>query len=140
MNTGQVIEVLLKTGMAAKSGFEEARRKNASLAWNDFARSEAFKNVQQDTKKLIDEVTQEDITKAVERIRSKQQAFLAGREISELPLDELLRFGKLADAESILVRKEMKKLGASATFLGWLSKEALPILADVAKVVIPLVL
>ena len=140
MNAGQVIERLIKIGMATKASYEQARQDNGSLSWSKFARSKAFKDVQREVGTLLEGLTQDDVTKAVQRIRRKQKAFLAGRKIFELPIEDLLQFGKLADAESILVRKEMKKLGASSTFLWWLQKDALPVLADVAKIVIPLVL
>jgi hypothetical protein len=55
----------------------------------------------------------------VKRIRAKQAAFLRGRAIGQLSIDELLWFGQLAQAERILVRTQMKPLDSSSQFIHW---------------------
>lgn len=139
MDAGQVIEALIRAGMHAKTAFEQARAQNGG-DWGKFVESDAFKAAQKDVSQALDALTQSDVSHVVQTIREKQQSFLKGRAIAELPIAELLQFGQLADAEGVLVRQEMKELGAGPRFMRFLVDELLPTLVTVVKVVLPILL
>jgi hypothetical protein len=140
MDAQQVILSLLRAGMNAKRAFEQARADDDQVDWATFVKSPAFAQAQEAVSAALAGLNHKDVTNAVERIRQKQKAFLRGREITELPIEELLQFGQLADAEGVLVRKQMRQLGTAPDFIRWLAEEALPTLAKVAQVVLPIVL
>jgi hypothetical protein len=139
MDAVRTVEAIIKAGLITKSAFERARAADRKVDWKKFVQSADFAAAQESVSEVLKQLTKKDVTSAVQRIRKKQKDFLRGRKISELSIDELLQFGQLADAESILVREEMKQLGASPKFLGWLIDDALPVLVKVAKVVIPII-
>jgi hypothetical protein len=138
MEAAQTVESIIKAGLITKAAFERARASDGTVDWPNFTRSAEFETARASVADLLKQLTQDDVSKAVQRIRKKQSDFLRGREISQLPFDELLQFSQLADAEGVLVREEMKQLSANADFLSWLVSDALPVLVKVAKVVVPI--
>jgi hypothetical protein len=138
MEAAQTVESIIKAGLITKAAFEKARASDGTVDWPKFTRSAEFETARASVADLLEQLTQDDVSKAVQRIRKKQSDFLRGREISQLPFEELLQFSQLADAEGVLVREEMKQLSSNANFLSWLVSDALPVLVKVAKVVIPI--
>ena len=136
MDARQTVETLIKLGVHMK-----AAASKHSLATGkglvDFLASPSAKQVELDVSALLTQLTIGDIQQAVQQVRAKQQDFLKGRKIIDLPVAELRELHALVDVENALVLKEVDKIG-TVSFWSWLVNDALPILVTVAKIVIPI--
>ena len=76
---------------------------------------------------------------AIDQIDQKQKALLAGGAVANLGHDELLQYSDLADARLLLATQQLTR-ALDEGIVQWLVHDALPILIDIAPVVLPLLL
>jgi hypothetical protein len=140
MDAPQVIESLLQLGVGVKDAYTNAKQADGTLDWARFLRTSDFKKIEGNVQQLVGNLTETDIDKAIDAVRTKETALLAGVAIADLPAERLLQYSDLLDIETALVNRKVKSVSASAQALQWVVEDLLPVLVKVAKVVIPLLL
>lgn len=84
-------------------------------------------------------LSDEKIDEAIAAINDKRTALLAGKSLSALPNDKMVKYLQLGDARRALRNKSME-VRPDAAFLAWVTHDLLPVLIEVGKVVIDLLL
>jgi hypothetical protein len=139
MNAADLIKKLVSLGVSIKDIVSKSPH-DGPINWakvlttitDDPKLSQALKD-------LLATLTRNNLAEAIDQIDQKQKALLAGREVRELSHDELLQYSDLADARLLLATQQLTQAFDEGV-LQWLIKEALPLLIDIAPVVIPLLL
>jgi len=140
MSAADTVEALLQLGMAAKDAFTKAKQGDGSLDWVKFLDSAEFKKVETELGALVGALTKTELDAAIAAIRQKESTLLGGQPVSKLPSDKLLQYSDLLDTETVLVNRKIHDVTLTPEALKWVVDDLLPILVDVAKVVLPLLL
>ncbi len=139
MSPAQVIESMLRAGTTIRDAFREAREKDAAVDWAAFLKSKEAKEAFDDVSDLIAAIKGGALVETLHATRKKMADLRANRKLIQLQAAELTQYNALLDVEAQLTVKLIKDPGIT-DLPGWLVNEALPVLAKVAGVVIPLLL
>jgi hypothetical protein len=131
MSAVDTIQNLLTLGVQVHAA---ATKSGQTLA--SFLKSPDFATIEGSVNTLLQSLEPSDLQNAVDAIQKKEVALLAGRDITDLSVDELTQFHALVDVERQLVTKLVGQ--PSNNFITVLVNDVLPTLAQVAKIVIPL--
>jgi DNA-binding MurR/RpiR family transcriptional regulator len=134
-----VVQNLLKLGVAVHAAYTDAAN-GGSLTFSDFLSSKSYGAIEAEVTALLQSLDDDSIQKAIDGIDQKRSALLHGRAVSALSSDELTQYFGLLKARSTLVSDAVSKRSQWRDFLSWVSTTALPDLASIAKVVVPLLL
>lgn len=104
---------------------------------DSFLSSAGFTAIQGSVTSLLESLQPNDLQNAINAIQKKESDLLAGRDITELSVDELTQFHALVNLEQQLVTKLVNQPNQKS-FLSTLVNDVLPTLVQVAKIVIPL--
>jgi hypothetical protein len=140
MSAIAVIEGLIKVGTTIKDAFITAKKNDASTTWETFIVSNEFTVVYGQVSGLLNNLSQPQVTSALEQIRGKEVALLGGQSVMDLSTEKLAQYDALLDVENQLMRKYAANAGKNVEWVSWLVDDALPILIKVAKVVLPILL
>jgi hypothetical protein len=136
MSAVQTIESLLRLGVLVKDAAHKHGGLNAA-----FLKSPEYGKIEGTVKELLAELKPDDFKNAVAEVEKKQAALLIGYgSIGKLPYERLVQYDQLSSARLKLATEWAKKAREDAGFFSWLVDDALPVLAQAAKVIIPLLL
>ncbi len=133
MSAVDVIKNLITLGVqvgtaATKSG----QTVTAFLSSPDFAKIEGSVNT------LLASLKPNNLQDAIDAIDKKESDLLAGRDITALSIDEVTQFHALVTLERQAVAKLAASQSSNANFLTVLVNDVLPVLIQVAKIVLPI--
>jgi hypothetical protein len=131
----ETVESLLKLGIMIHDAVGE---KHIDLA--NFVNSPDFNNIRAPVEGILRSISTQDIKNALAAASQKQSMLLGSGTLADLPTDKLLQYSALARLKLQLAAHEAANTGAVGSFLGWLTGSALPVLLEVAPVVLPLLL
>lgn len=140
MSATEIVENLIKAGTTVKDAYSKAKQRDATMSWDKFIDSPEASTAKGQLSSILTGLTQPNVNKALEQVRGKQTALLAGKSVVELPTDKLAQYDALLDVENQLTRKYAANFGMTSDWMSWLVDDALPNLIKVAKVVLPLLL
>jgi hypothetical protein len=140
MSAADTVESLLKLGVSLRSAFTGAQVADGSIDWPKFLSTTDFKSIETEVQTLVSNLTSKATDAAIEAVDDKRTALLNGRTTGQLSTAELHQMSVLLDARGVLVEKQIKSAGTSASFFHWLVDSALPVLIPIAKDLIPLLL
>jgi hypothetical protein len=132
MSAVDTIQALLVLGVQVK---DAATKSGQSLT--SFLSSPDFATIEGSVTKLLSSLKPQDLQDAINAIQKKEADLRAGRDLDELSADELTQFHALLDVEDKLVNKLLKQPDKKS-FIAILVNDVLPVLVQVAKIVIPL--
>ncbi|HEY6882100.1 MAG TPA: hypothetical protein VI299_28920 [Polyangiales bacterium] len=135
MSAASVISSLLALGVEVRQAWVKSGKD-----WETFLNSDAFAAIQDSVQKSVQKLTSGELEKALVAIRAKEEAFLNGRPIAQLGVEELSQFDALSDVEHQLANKLLQSPPDAKKFLTVLVQDVLPALVSVAKVVVPLLI
>lgn len=137
MSAIDTVEALLNLGVTVKDAYTKASA-SGKIDWVTFATGPDFEKVSKDVGGLLGKLSSGDVTAALKAVQAKEEALLAGQAVPALSSDKLTQYFALLSAEGLLVAQELRDAGKSAGFLQWLVNTALPTLAPIIKVIVPL--
>jgi hypothetical protein len=132
MTAADVIKNLMSLGVLVKDAWTKSGKDLPT-----FLASSDFTSIEGSIQGLVAQLTPATLRSAVDAVVQKENALLAGRSIAQLSVAELSQFHALSDVEHQLVLK-LLKTAPGKPFLTTLVNDVLPVLVQVAKVVIPL--
>ncbi len=132
MSAVDVIQNLLTLGVEVKNA---ATKSGQTLA--SFLQSPDFGTIEGSVSTLLASLQPQDLQNAINAVQKKEADLRAGRPITALSADELTQFHALLDVEDQLVNKLLNQPNKT-NFLTTLVNDVLPVLVQVAKIVIPL--
>jgi hypothetical protein len=139
MNASDVINQLIKIGVIVKDAVTKSQA-GGPVDWGKAADAIlSNKDLTKTVNDLLAVLQQDNVKAAIGEIDGKQKKLLNGRTVGDLRGDELLQYSDLADARLVLATQQLKK-SLDQDVVKWLVNDALPVLVDVAPVVIPLLL
>jgi hypothetical protein len=106
----------------------------------NFLNSPDFNNIKEPVEGLLKSISTRDIKNAMDAASQKQAMLLGSGTLADLSTDKLLQYSALARLKLQLAAHEAANTGAIGSFLGWLTGSALPVLIEVAPVILPLLL
>jgi len=131
----ETVESLLKLGIMIH---DAAGGKHVDLA--NFVNSPDFNNIKAPVEGILKSISTQDITNAIDAASQKQAMLRGSGTLADLPIDKLLQYSALARLKLQLAAREAANTGAVSSFLSWLTGSALPVLLEVAPIVLPLLL
>ena len=131
----ETVEALLKLGFIV-----DQAAGGKKVDWTAFLKSQDFNSISGAVEGLLRSISTQDIRNAMEAATQKQAVLLGSGTLADLSTDKLLQYSALARLKLQLASKEAADVGAVGSFLGWLTGSALPVLIEVAPVVLPLLL
>jgi hypothetical protein len=132
MSAVQTIQSLLTLGVQIQAAATKSGQTVLGLLDGpDFAAIEGS------VQTLMNSLKPSDLQGAVAAIQQKEADLLAGRDITALSVDELTQFHALVSTEQQLVSKLLTQ-PQRIDFMNVLVTQVLPVLVQVAKIVIPL--
>jgi hypothetical protein len=139
MSVKGTIESLLTLAVAVKHAYKEAAAadKSGSLDWSAFLESPAFAAIESDVERLADKLSASNLDLAIDAVRAKETALLAGQPVARLPPDKLLQYADMIDLEQALVKRRVASIAPTAAALAWLVDDLLSVLVRAARIVIP---
>lgn len=140
MSAGAVIEGLLQVGATVKDAWTKAKGKDEKTTWKKFLASTEFDAAYKSVSTILKGLTQKTITAALQAVRDKEKALLAGKSVMDLSIEKLAQYDALLDVENQLMRKFAANVTKRDQWITWLIDDGLPVLIRVGKVVIPLLL
>jgi hypothetical protein len=135
MAAADTVEALVKLGVLIK---DTASRKGVD--WPTFLKSPDYATISQSVEQLTQNLSRNAFQEAIAAIDQKQQVLLVpSGNIADLSTEKLLQYSDLGNLKLKLTAKnaDSSNLG---TFGEWLAGDALPVLLQVAPVVLPLLL
>lgn len=132
MNAANVITNLLTLGVQVKDAWTKSGKD-----WQTFLTSADFASIEGKVSDAVAQLSPPTLQHAIDAVVQREGALLGSRSISQLSVDELTQFHALSDVEHQLVLK-LLKAPQGKPFLTVLVNDVLPVLVQVAKVVIPL--
>jgi hypothetical protein len=132
MSAVDTIKTLIALGVQVKDAVTKS-----GTSVSDFLASPEFSTIDASVTKLLTSLRPKNLQDAIDAIQKKEADLRAGRDLAALSTDELTQFHALLDAEDSLVNKLLTQPDRSS-FLSALVNDVLPVLVQVAKVVIPL--
>ena len=133
MSAVETIDKLLRLGAMVHDKFDESHEPDFSK----FLNSQAYAEIKANVADMVAGLPDAEIEKAIDAINEKRKALLRGREVADLPNDQMVQYLQLGDARRVLRTKSMA-VAANADFLGWVVNTALPVLLKIAHIVVPL--
>ena len=134
MSATDVVQDLLTLGVQVKDAWNKSGQ-----TWTSFLNSQDFTNIQGTVNGLLKSLQPANLQSTVTAVQQKEVDLLKGRPITSLSVDELTQYHALSDVEHQLVTKLLTTSNTQG-FLSVLVNDVLPILVQVAKVVIPLLI
>ena len=139
MGAAELIKQLISLGVSIKDIASKSRH-NGDIDWTKVLQTTvAHPSISKTLADLVATLSNHSVATAIDQIDQKQQALLAGRAVANLGHDELLQYSDLADARLLLATQQLTQ-ALNEGAVQWLVKDALPVLIDIAPVVIPLLL
>jgi hypothetical protein len=135
MASVDTVKALIKLGVLIDSSIS-----GKQIEWASFLSSPDFNNISSSVKSLTSALGSTQVQGLIDDINAKQAAILAGRQIEDLPVEDLIQYSKLGNVKLRLSASVALNSGNLAAFGSWLVKDALPVLLDAAPVIIPLLL
>jgi hypothetical protein len=132
MSAVDTIEDLLTLGVQVSTAATKSGQTVTS-----FLASPDFATIEGSVTTLLKSLQPQDLQNAVNAVQKKESDLLAGRDITELSVDELTQFHALVTLERQVVTKLVTQKDRNG-FLSALVNDVLPVLAQVVKIVIPL--
>lgn len=139
MNAGDIIKQLLKLGTVIHDAYTKAQTGGGSVDWSTFFGSADFKRIEQTVKDLANQLKPSDIGPAIAELDRKQTALLNGRQLQDLSTAELGDYSVLSRSRLLLATSNLEA-ALKPQFWQWVADEALPVLMDLAPVVLTLLL
>jgi hypothetical protein len=129
------VESLLKLGIVVHDTVGGKK-----VDWATFLNSPDFNNIKTPVEGILKSISAQDIKNVIDAAGQKQAILLGSSTLADLPIDKLLQYSALARLKLQLTAHEAANTGALGSFLDWLTGSALPVLLEVAPVVLPLLL
>jgi hypothetical protein len=131
MSAVDTIENLLTLGVQISTAATKSGQAVAA-----FLTSPQFAAIETQVGTLLQSLKPDDLQGAVNAIQKKEADLLAGRDVTDLSVEELTQLHALSDIERQIVGKLINQ--PRNTFLTVLVNDVLPTLVNVVKIIIPL--
>jgi len=139
MSAADLIKQLIKLGVSIKDIASKSKN-NGGIDWTKVLQTTvADPKISKTLADLVAALKDHSVAAAIDQIDLKQKVLLAGRAVANLGHDELLQYSDLADARLLLATHQLTE-ALDEGIVQWLVNDALPILIDIAPVVLPLLL
>lgn len=128
------VEALIKLGELIASAIAGKK-----VDWATFLQGQDFKTISASVQQLLTGLDQRSLNAVIATISQKQQQLLGTRKLQNLSSDELRQYSSLGRLKLVLSAQEANASNLSV-FGDWLLNKGLPVLLEIAPVVIPLLL
>jgi hypothetical protein len=134
LTAAQTVEALVKLGTLISD-------KKGATDWNTFVNSQDYKSIESVVLQTAQNFGKGAIQKTISSINEKQQTLLAqyNGSLVSLPTDKLLQYAALSNLR-LKLQATQGYGGDIGIFGDWLVNDALPVILQVAPMVIPLLL
>lgn len=130
----QTVEALVKLGVIIHTATT-----GTNVDWKTYVESADYANVKFSVEALLGCMTKSDQQATIDAASQKQKALIGTGTLADLSIDKLLQFSALGRLKLQLSAQEADSSNLG-NFGNWLGTKALPVLLDVAPMVIPLLL
>jgi len=137
MSAANTIEDIIKLGLLVGQAIEA---QGPQFDWKKFLASKEFQQIESDVSKLLTRVTDSEIDTAIATAKAKQDELSKGfNSLADMPLEKLTQWADLSKAIIALSQKRVQA-AKNANFFQWIVDNVLPVLLQVGKEVIKLLL
>jgi hypothetical protein len=138
MDASEIIKSLITIGTTVHDAFTRSQA-SGHHSLKSFLGNLDLKKIEPQVVELMKELSAENSAGAIAEIDAKQTALLKGRKMNQLSVPELIQYSALSRARLLLTTKRLQD-AMHPDFLEWLVGDALPVLGQLAPVVLPLLL
>ena len=135
MSARDLLESIFKIGATIQDAQQNAGTQSFDFA--EFLSSDSFKDLRKDVETAIAGLKDNDFANAIAEIIVKQQSLRSGRAFTAMSTAELIQYSQLSNTRLMLAAKDVS-VKRSPDFLRWIVEDALPVLANVLGIVLPL--
>lgn len=138
--TRGLLEELRKLALVSNEALRDAVDANddGRIDLRDVLAMAENKDLKDRFERLLDQTKRKQVLSAISEVLDAQQALVAGRSLFDLTDEELDRYSSLGQTRRMLFTMARKIESDRNAFLSWFSDHAIPVILDVLKTVIPL--